>query len=117
MSLDLSAAATSILKSLGSIGHAKLVKSTGGTFDPIVGETVGQVKTTYTPPAAVLSPDDRQIDGTTILATDKRVIFDNSVTVEQSDLIIIGGLEYRIIQIGGENPNGVQQYWDIICRG
>ena len=117
MSLDLSAVATSILGSLGSVGHATLVKVSGGAFDPVLGETTGQVRTTYTPPAAVLSPDDRLIDGTRILATDKRVIFDNSVTVEQNDLIIIGNFEYRIVQVGGENPNGVQQYWDIICRG
>ena len=80
------------------------------------GEYSGQVSTQYTPNAAVLSPDGNLIDGTRVLATDKVVYMDNSVTVSQSDTVLIGGIEYRINQIRGENPNGVQQYWDLLCR-
>lgn len=116
MSLDLSATATKLLLSLGSSTYVKLIKKTGGTFDPVAGETIGEVETSISVNAAVLKVADDLIDGNLIKVGDKRVMLDNKQTPTMDDLIEFGGVRYNIIRIDGSNPSGVQQYWEVICR-
>ena len=117
MSLDLSATVTQLLKNLASETYVKIIKKSGGTFDPIAGETTGETETSTNLVAAVTNIADNLIDGERIKAGDKQVIFDNAVAPEMDDLIEFESKQYRIVMIDGFNHAGTQQFWKVICRG
>jgi len=116
VSLDLSSVATSLLASLGSTSYVKLIRKTGGTFDPVTGTTTGEVITTILLKGIVTNIADNLIDGTRIKAGDKQVMFDNKETPTKDDLIEFGGIRYRVEIIDGFNHAGIQQYWKVVCR-
>ena len=117
MSLDLSTAATDLMKSLGDETYVTITRKSGGTFDPVAGETTGATTNVLTATGVVTRLDSRLIDGTRIKATDKMILLDKELTPIYTDLITFAGLDHTIVDIGEINHAGITQLWKLICRG
>lgn len=117
MSLDLSATATALMKSLGDEAYVKITRTTGGTFDPVEGETTGGTTDILPTVGVVVKLESRLIDGTRIKATDKMILLDKDVTPLYTDLITFGGVDHTVVDIGEINHAGITQLWKVVCRG
>jgi hypothetical protein len=117
MSLDLSATATALMKSLGDETYVTITRKSGGTFDPVEGTTTGAVTNILPAVGVVVKLDSRLVDGTRIKATDKMILLDKEVTPLYTDLITFGGIDHTVVDIGEINHAGITQLWKVICRG
>lgn len=117
MSLDLSATATSLMKSLGDETYVTITRTTGGTFDPVAGEKTGGTTSAISVTGVVTNVDNSLIDGEIIKATDKMILLDKEVTPLMTDLIAFGGISNAIVRIMEVNHAGITQLWKVICRG
>jgi len=116
MSLDLSATATALMKSLGDEAYVKITRSTGGVFDPVEGETTGGTTDVLTATGVVTKLDSRLIDGTRIKATDKMILLDKELTPVYTDLITFAGVDHTVVDIDEINHAGITQLWKVVCR-
>jgi hypothetical protein len=67
----------------------------------------------------VMNYDDRKIDGTLIKATDKLLYVSTeglNIKLNQSDKIIIDGLEYAVVTCKPLSPAGMILYWEVQAR-
>ena len=117
MPLDLSATASSLIKSLGDPSYVIVTRKTGGTFDPILGKITGETITQLSASGVVTKVDTKLIDGTRIKATDKMIILDNAVVPGYADLITFSGVSHVIVDIDEVNHAGVVQVYKVVCRG
>ena len=122
MSLDLSATATRLMKSLGKKTYITITRKSGGTFDPVAGETTGEVLSILSVVGVVDKVDTKLIDGTRIKATDKMVLLDNGVTPLYTDLINFNPenkpvITNTIVSINEINHAGITQMWEVVTRG
>jgi hypothetical protein len=117
MSLDLSSVATKLMKSLGDETYITITRKSGGTFDPVAGETTGEVLTTLSAVGVVDKVDSKLVDGTRIKATDKMVLLDNGVTPLYTDLINFNGISNTVQSINELNHAGTTQMWEVVTRG
>ena len=88
-----------------------------GGYDPATGQTTPASSTDYACTAIVTGYDQRDIDGSTILATDQRVVIQQaelSVTPTTSDKAVIGGRVLEIVNVGSD---AVGATWRIQVRG
>lgn len=116
MSLDLSATATKLMKSLGDETYINITRKSGGTFDPVAGETTGEVLTILSAVGVVDKVDSKLVDGTRIKATDKMVLLDNGVTPLYTDLINFNGSSNTVVSINELNHAGITQMWEVVTR-
>ena len=117
MSLDLSATATKVMKSLGDEAYVTITRKSGGTFNPVEGTTTGE-STSVLPVVGVVSKlDSRLVDGTRIKSSDKMILLDNQVTPDYKDLISFGGINHTVVDIDGLNHAGITQIWKVTVRG
>ena len=117
MSLDLSKTATALLSGLGDASYVKITRTTGGTFDPVAGETTDAITSVLDAIGAVIRLNSNLIDGERIVATDKMVMLDKGVTPTMTDLITFDGISHTIVQILETNHAGTTQLWKVVCRG
>ena len=117
MSLDLSATATAILKSLGDETYLKITRTTGGAFDPVLGETTGASTSVLSAVGAVVGIDSKLVDSERIKMTDKMILLDNAIAPLMTDLITFDGLEHTVVQIMEVNHAGTIQLFKVVCRG
>lgn len=117
MSLDLSKAATSLLKSLGDETHVKITRTTGGAFNPVLGETTGATTNVLAAVGAVVKIDNKLVDGERIKATDKMILLDNALTPLMTDLITFSAIDHIVVQIFEVNHAGIIQLFKVVCRG
>lgn len=117
MSLDLSTTATKLMKSLGDETYVTITRKSGGTFDPVAGETTGEVTNILSATGVVTKLDSRLIDGTRIKANDKFILLDKEVTPVYTDLITFAGVDHTIVDIDELNHAGITQLWKIVVRG
>lgn len=117
MSLDLSATATELLKSLGDETHVKITRTTGGVFDPVAGETTGATTDILDAIGAVVKIDNSLVDDERIKSTDKMILLDNQLTPLMTDLITFSGIDHTVVQIFEVNHAGIIQLFKVVCRG
>ena len=117
MSLDLSTTATNLLANLGSSNYVKIVRDTGGTFDPVEGETTGATTTEIDCVGIVTKITDNLQSDSRVKAGDKMVMIDKAQTPLMTDRIKFNNTTYQIVVIDGFNHAGIQQFWKVVCRG
>lgn len=117
MALDLSATATGLLKSLGDETYVSITRKSGGTFDPVEGQTTGFSESVLPVVGAVTKLKSSMVDGTRIKATDKMIILDGAIEPLYTDLISFSGINHTIVDIDEVNHAGTTQIWKVICRG
>ena len=88
-----------------------------GSYNPATGQTTAASSTDYDCTAIVANYDQNDVDGSTILSTDRRVIIqqvDLSVTPTTSDKAVIGGRVLEIVNVGSD---AVDATWQLQVRG
>jgi hypothetical protein len=117
MSLDLSATATKLMKSLGDETYVTITRKSGGTFDPVEGTNTGETTSILPAVGVVARVDSRVVDGTRIKATDKMIILDKEVTPNYTDLMSFAGIDHTVVDIDEINHAGITQIWKVTVRG
>lgn len=106
--------AAELIEEFGQAGFLRRIVSTGPANNPT------QTKTDYDAVFAVLDYENRQIDGTRILATDNLVYLsakDLPIKVTVTDkLVDAEGLVYNIVRPKRLSPAGVIVFWEIQAR-
>jgi hypothetical protein len=88
-----------------------------GGYNPSTGQTTAASSTDYDCTAIVADYDQHDVDGSTILSTDRRAIIqqaDLSITPTTSDKAVIGGRVLGIINVGAD---AVDATWQLQVRG
>ena len=68
-----------------------------GTFNPATGEKTGGTTTAYSAKGALLDFETRRVDGTAVLATDKRFLMQVGSKPDVSDTITVNSVAYQVI--------------------
>lgn len=105
-----------LLDRFGAAGEIwRDVPGSGPIYDP--GDPTIQ-KTPCT--LAVLRFDNKDIDGTLIKVTDKKVYIAAkglAIIPVTTDKLMIGGLSHTIVRVMPLNPAGIAVYYELQCRG
>lgn len=117
MSLNLSSTATKLLSSLGNPQYVKITRKSGGTFDPVAGETTGESVSVLDAVGAVTSVKASLVDGERIRATDKMIVLDGAIKPVMTDLITFAGVDNAIVHIDEVNHAGIPQIYKVVTRG
>lgn len=115
---DYARAQATALRLLDKFGQAGSIvrdmPGNGPIYDP--GEPV---PTPYPCVAAVLKFDNKDIDGTLIKATDKKVYVAAkglSIVPTTTDKLMIGGVAHTIVRVMPLNPAGFDVYFEVQAR-
>ena len=99
----------------GQSGYVRRTPQTGTAYNPSDGTPVNHAAT-----FAVIDYSNRDIDGTRILATDKRVLMGVgtlTITPSPSDLLIeASGGVYKIVRVAPFDPAGTPTHYEIQAR-
>lgn len=107
------ATADRLLKRYGQAGAIRRTADTGTAWDPTV------TTTDHAAIFAVMDYAENMVDGTRILATDKLVYLSaKGLTIEPtpSDVMVIGGAAYAIVNVKPLAPAGVVVLYEIQAR-
>ncbi len=111
------ATAQRLLTKFGQSATLRQTSTIGGDpWDPGSGTTT-TTDTTIT--AAVLDYANGEIDGTLILASDRKVYVaasDLAVTPAPADVLIIGSDQLSVVNVKPLSPAGTTVYWEVQCR-
>ena len=109
------ASADRLLARFGQSGYVRRTPQTGTGYNPTDGTPVN-----HTAVFAVIDYSSRDIDGTRVLATDKRVIMGVgalTITPATTDLLVeAGGGVYKIVNVSPINPAGTVVAYEIQAR-
>jgi hypothetical protein len=104
---------------IARFGQAAVLRRPGAPSGPVYDPTPGE-PTDYACTIVVLAYDNREIDGTRILSTDKKVLLSKgSLAIEPalSDKLVIGGTEHAIVDpIQPLSPGGVVVLYQVQAR-
>ena len=107
------ASADRLLTRFGQTGTLRRQTSTGTSYNPTV------TNTDYACTFVVLDYANREVDGTRILATDKRVLLaKKSLAIEPTtaDKLLIGGVEHKLIAVKPISPGGTTILYELQVR-
>ncbi len=85
----------------------------GSNFNPTVATE------DFTATAAIIDYSSREIDGTNILAGDKRALVkveDLEIEPQPTDICFIGGVKHKVVQVRPTNPGGTVVMYDVQLR-
>jgi hypothetical protein len=97
----------------GQTAQIRRSSRSGTAYDPIITTTDHDclvVEVGYT---------IQQIDGTRIMAGDKRLFVSTaglSITPTESDALVIGGVAHEIVRVAPLSPAGTVVFWEIQAR-
>ena len=107
--------ADELVAEFGQTGAVRRTPQTGTGYNPTDGTPVN-----HTAVFAVIDYSSRDIDGTRVLATDKRVIMGVgalTITPATTDLLVeAGGGVYKIVNVSPINPAGTVVAYEIQAR-
>lgn len=107
------ATADRLIARFGQVGQLQRVTKGGTPYNPT--ETTSYVDATI----VVLDYDVREIDGSRVLATDKKVLMakkDLAITPTTSDRLLIGGVAHPIVDVRPLAPGGTVVLWQLQVR-
>lgn len=110
----MAATASRLLEKFGA--PVTLARETGGTYDPVTGETTPPADDSQTTTGLLKRYPDHFIDGTRILTGDRMLILDASVQPLMSDRPTIGGQQWTPVSIETQSPAGVPLVYFVQCR-
>jgi len=108
---------------LASYGQpVSITRTSGGTYDPLTGETTGQTTTTYTPDGVLLNyggkeAGDLRAAGVDIVSTDKKLLcaaFEVDPVV--TDTVTVGGLDWTVMRVKTLSPAGAAVLHELQVR-
>jgi len=109
--------AVSAGKLISKFGQTVTVTRTSGEeVDPITGTVTAGTEETFLPKGIFQKIPDSLIDGSRITDSDRMLILDDTVAVDQSDTITISGQEWPIQDIKPSNPAGTPLVYFVRVR-
>jgi len=90
--------------------------TSAGTFDPVIGETVGAITSENTPKGIQKRYKSSQIDETRIKTGDKLFVIDNSYKPDMSDTVKVGTQYWNIVDLEEVTPAGVPLVYFVQVR-
>lgn len=111
---SMAATASKLITKFGAQGTIK--RTTGGSIDPVTGDTTAGTTVTYTPNTIVQKYADELIDGTRILSSDRLIILDNTIEPLTTDKITIRGEDWTIISVSESRPAGIPLVYFVQAR-
>lgn len=109
------ATADRLIARFGQAGNIRRRTTTGPAYDPSQGQPVDHPCT-----FAVLDYSAMEVDGTRVLATDKKVVLaKGALTIEPSldDVVVeAGGAVYKIVSIKPLKPGSTVVLWELQVR-
>ncbi|MCJ8053859.1 hypothetical protein GB928_018545 [Shinella curvata] len=109
----LQATADRLIKKFGQQGTVTRVAQSGPAYDPVL------TPTDYPCQLVVMEYEDRAVDGTLILRTDKLIYIAThglSITLDRADTINAGGQTFAIENVKQINPAGLVVYYEVQGR-
>lgn len=114
---SLQAVADKLIGSAPLGGKSMTIKrSTPGAFDPVTGMRYGATDELIPVVGISLPFDDKLIDGTRVLVTDKRVTLTSAVAPLVSDALIIDGITHQIVAIKESEPTDTTLVYVVQAR-
>ena len=110
----LAATAARLITKFGAVGT--ITRTTGGSVDPVTGDTTAGTTVTYTPNTIVQKYADELIDGTRILSSDRLIILDNTIEPLTTDKITIRGEDWTIVSVSESRPAGIPLVYFVQAR-
>ena len=107
------ATAERLIARFGMPGAIRRAVPTGTSYDPDLADT------DYACQLVVMNYEDREVDGTLILASDKKIYASTAglpITLERSDKIVASGVAYSIEKLKPLSPGGVIVFWEVQGR-
>lgn len=111
---SMAATASKLITKFGAQGTIK--RTTGGSIDPVTGDTTAGTTVTYTPNTIVQRYADELIDGTRILSSDRLIILDNTIEPLTTDKITIRGEDWTIVSVSESRPAGIPLVYFVQAR-
>jgi len=111
---SMAATASKLITKFGAQGTIK--RTTGGSIDPVTGDTTAGTTVTYTPNTIVQKYADELIDGTRILSSDRLIILDNTIEPLTTDKITIRGEDWTIVSVSESRPAGIPLVYFVQAR-
>lgn len=111
---SMAATASKLITKFGAKGTIK--RTTGGSIDPVTGDTTAGTTVTYTPNTIVQKYADELIDGTRILSSDRLIILDNTIEPLTTDKITIRGEDWTIVSVSESRPAGIPLVYFVQAR-
>jgi len=110
----LAATAARLITKFGAVGT--ITRTTGGSVDPVTGDTTAGTTVTYSPNTIVQRYADELVDGTRILSSDRLIILDNTIEPLTTDKITIRGENWTIVSINESRPAGIPLVYFVQAR-
>jgi hypothetical protein len=107
------AEAKDIIDSYGVFGYVQISRS-DGVLDPVAGTNTGTA--TITDLTAVDLNVSGNLVGDLIERTDRMVIMSSDKKPLMSDVILIGGVSHKMVQIFTVSPAGTDVIYKVVCR-
>ena len=118
---SMAATASKLITKFGAVGEIK--RTTGGSIDPVTGDTTAGTTVTYSPNTIVQRYADELIGTsprsgitTSILAGDRLIILDDTVEPLTTDTIAIRGENWKIISVTESRPAGIPLVYFVQAR-
>ncbi|WP_247996664.1 hypothetical protein [Brucella tritici] len=108
------AVANKLIDKFGQTGAIRRTETSGDPWDP------GTSDTDYPCTLVALDYDQKDVDGTLIKSTDKKVyvaVAGLPIQPTTTDKVIIGGVVSTIVEAKPLNPAGIIVYWQLQARG
>lgn len=105
--------AEEMIAEFGTTGAIRRTVQSGPSYDPVLTDT------DYPCKLVTLEYDDRDIDGTLVLSTDKKIYVSTqglSITLDKSDRVIADGKAYAIERLKPLSPAGIVVFWEVQGR-
>lgn len=106
--------ATRLIDRFGSAATLKRPNSSGPAYAPVEG-----TPTSYAVTVVVDTYRNSEVDGTRVLATDKKVLMaKGALAIEPatSDTLVIGGVDHAIVEVRPLNPGGSVILYEVQAR-
>lgn len=107
------ATAERLIARFGTAGAIRRTVQSGPSYDPVLTDT------DYPCTLVTLEYDDRDIDGTLVRTTDKKIYVSTAglaITLDKSDKVIAGGEVYAIENLKPLSPAGIVVYYEVHGR-
>lgn len=93
-----------------------IVRETGNDIDRSTGHIFKGQRLVFESNGVIKSPEDRQIDGTSVLKSDKFVVLDASNPILVGDKALINNEEWPVINVREKKPASVVVAYELQVR-
>lgn len=93
-----------------------IVRETGNDIDRATGHIFKGQRLIFESNGVIKNPEDRQVDGTSVLKSDKFVVLDASNEILSGDRVLINNEEWPIISVQEKKPSNVVVAYELQVR-